>query len=110
MAEQDTKETKITLKMVITEALNQIGHTVGQCYDNGDGSGTMYVTPPCLFDNYEISYNDATKEVKFNKGCMPIFDFYEPDSIMLFKAAAMQMSTMLMLSSIRDRINDLVGY
>jgi hypothetical protein len=103
-----------SLSDVIIEALKEIGH---EYEDYGSERNLGYGPEKLKFKvtgysyvhyNYHIEVDRTKNTAKLSVGTFPEFDFHKPDSITLFKAAMMQVPTLLVLRDVGDMISNLV--
>lgn len=102
-----------SLSDVIIEALKEIGHE----YDEYGSSRRTYDPEKLSFKvegssytsySYQIEVDRIKNTAKLSIGTFPEFDFHRPDSIILFKAAVIQVPTLLVLRDVGDLISNMV--
>ena len=105
-------EEEASLSDVIIEALKEIGHEYeergSERYSYGNEKLAFKVEGYSYHNyNYQVEVDRTKNTAKLSIGTFPEFDFHRPDSITLFKAAVIQVPTLLVLRDIGDMISNL---
>ena len=107
MTGKEEEEEDFDIQLAVTEALKEIGHELvgpaASLWNNAiklqsriprvDSVGLVY--------SVHIEFNEAS----FQLGNFQKFDFHSPNSIVLFQAAAMQMSILLVLRDLSEGLS-----